>query len=316
MFLDILKIGYIDFSMRYIQKTLQIILFFLLFLSDTLRGQEIPLTVIYTNNNNGNIQECECEDLPFGGLARRKTVFDRIRKENKNVITLDAGDFLDQFGSKPAQDELVIRLYGKLGYDGINIGDNELANETDFFSSKLVSSQLPLVSASITDLKGQKVTKPYILRTVSNISIALIGYTPQSSFQFFPGWKKLEVKIENEREKLKQAVNEVTGKADMIILLSNAGDDEDYVLAKAFPMIDIIVGGHNQVELEEPVQIGKTIIVQAGGNGGYVGQLSITHSNGRVKVVKNKLIPLDKNTKDNPEIKKTIDEFLSLSESK
>ncbi|MBL7993847.1 hypothetical protein JNM05_00605, partial [bacterium] len=223
--------------MQRILKKITIVSIFLLVFADGSFGQNISLTVIYTNNNNGNILECECEDLPFGGLARRKTVFDQIRYENRNVITLDAGDFLDQFGTKPAQDELVIKLYETLGYDGVNIGDNELANETTFLESQLLSSKLPLVSASMTNQKGDKITKPYVIKTVSNIKIALIGYTPKSSFRYFPEWKKLEIKIENEREKLRQTLAEVKDRADLIALLSNAGDDEDYNLAKSFPMI-------------------------------------------------------------------------------
>lgn len=302
--------------MRILQRALPLITLILLFYSFTLNGQDIPLTIIYTNNNNGNIQECECDDLPIGGLARRKTVLDRIRKETKNLITVDAGDLLDQFGTNPAQDELVIRLYEKLGYDAVNIGDNELANESVFFKSKVTASKLPLVSSSITDSKGQYVAKPYFIKTVSNIKIALIGYTPKSSFQYFPQWKKLEFKIDNEREKLKQALNEVSGQADVIILLSNAGDEEDYKLAKAFPMIDIIVGGHNQVQLEEPVQIGKTTVLQAGGNGGYVGRFDAVYSNGKIKTVKNKLIPLDQSITGDLEIKMIVQEFLTSSKSK
>lgn len=302
--------------MNYILKKLTFVSILLLLGTYISRGQDIPLTIIYTNNNNGNILPCECEDLPYGGLARRKSVLDQIRKEAKNTITVDAGDFLDQFGTNPKQDEMVIRLYEDLGYDGINIGDNELANETLFFKSKLLSSKLPLVSSSITDQYDQNVTKPYIVRTVSNIKIALIGYTPKSSFQYFPEWKKLEVKVKNEREKLRQVLNDVKDKVHMIILLSNAGDDEDYKLAEAFPMINIIVGGHDQVELEEPVQVGHTIVVQAGGNGGYVGKLDVLYSNGNTKSVHNKLIPLDKSVKDDPIIKKTIEEFLSHSKDK
>lgn len=302
--------------MHRILKKITIVSIFLLLTSCGSHSQDIPLTIIYTNNNNGNILECECEDLPYGGLARRKTVFEQIRKENRNVITLDAGDFLDQFGTKPEQDELVITLYEELGYDGINIGDNELANENTFLESKILSSKLPLISTSMADRNGKKITKPYVIRAVSNIQIALIGYTPKSSFRYFPEWKKLEIKIENEREKLRQTLAEVKEKSDMIVLLSNSGDDEDYRLAKSFPMIDVIIGGHNQVELEEPVQIGKTIIVQAGGNGGYVGKLELIYSNRKAKVVHNKLIPLDKNVKDDSKLKKTIDDFLSHSKYK
>lgn len=278
--------------------------------------QDLPLTIIYTNNNNGNVLECECEDLPYGGLARRKTVFDQIRNEQKNTLTVDAGDFLDQFGTNPAQDELVIQLYEKLRYDAVNIGDNELANETAFFKTKLLSSKIPLVSATIRSFHDQKITIPYIIKNISDTKIAFIGYTPNSSFQYFPEWKKLEIEIANENEKLKQVLDELDERVDMVILLSNAGDDEDYKLAKAFPVIDIIIGGHSQVELEQPVFIGKTIIVQAGGNGGYVGKLDLQYSNGKTRVVKNQLIPLKTTINDHAGLKKIVDEFLLNSKMK
>jgi 2',3'-cyclic-nucleotide 2'-phosphodiesterase (5'-nucleotidase family) len=297
---------------------LQILLIFSFVFISCSKCYAQDITVIYTNNNNGNIVECECEDLPYGGLARKKTIFDRLRSERYNNVIVDAGDFLDQFGTRMSQDELVVKLYEKLGYDAVNIGDNELANEKLFFDSKLLASKIPLVSSTLTNQKNEKVAKSYIIKNFNDLSIALIGYTPLNSFQYFPAWKKLAVQIENERDQLKKALAEVSGKADMIILLSNSGDDEDYNLAKSFPEIDIIVGGHSQVELEEPVQIGKTIIVQAGGNGAYVGQLDITFSkkNKKAKVVANKLIPLDNSVKEHPETKKVIDEFLSNSKSK
>lgn len=302
--------------MNSILKKYSIVPIFLMLSLNIIRAQDLSLTIVYTNNNNGNIIECECDDLPYGGLARRKTVFDQIRSEKTNMITVDAGDFLDQFGTNPAQDELVIQLYEKLGYDAVNIGDNELANETAFFKTKLLSSKIPLISTTIRNLHNQKVVAPYIIKNISGAKIALIGYTPNSSFQYFPEWKKLEIKIANENGKLKEVLDELDSKVDVIILLSNAGDDADYKLAKAFPMIDIIVGGHNQVELEEPVLIGNTLIVQAGGNGGYVGQLDVLYSKGKNRLVKNQLIPLKSTIKEQPDLKKIVDEFLQRSKQK
>lgn len=277
------------------------------------QAQDIPITLVYTNNTNGNIIECDCEDLPFGGLARKKTVFDDCRKRNNRTIIVDAGDFLDQFGSRPEQDDLVIQIYEKLGYDAVNIGDNELANGHRFFESRLLSSRIPLISSTIKDQKNEPVARPYILRNIDNMKVAFIGYTPKTSFHFFPSWKELSVKIDNERNALRKVLREVSNQADMIIVLSNAGDDEDNELAKAFPEIDVIAGGHSQVELEEPVVVGKTIIVQAGGNGAYAGRLDLIFSKSEKKcrILSNRLIPLDKKVNENEDIKKIVDDFLS-----
>jgi 5'-nucleotidase/UDP-sugar diphosphatase len=270
----------------------------------------IHVTLLYTNNTNGYVNACDCEENIMGGLAKRKTVFDRVRKENKNMLALDAGDMLNQFGSDPPQDEKVIELYEKLRYDAVTIGDNELANGMDFFKAHVLASQLPMISATLTKQDSGNVASSYVLRTLGGIRFGIVGYTPQSSFRHFPKDKRLEVKADHEKEKLRSVLKEISGKADRIILLSHAGYDEDIPLALEFPAIDLIVGGHSQTELQEPKAVGKTLILQAGFNGNVVGRLDLVFSGKEILSSKNKLIPLDVNVPEDTVFKTNIGRWM------
>ncbi|NUM80421.1 metallophosphoesterase [bacterium] len=271
------------------------------------------VTIVYTNNNNGNLEPCDCGEEPMGGLSRRKTMLDRLRAGNKNLLTVDAGDFFDAFGLAPEQDKKVIRLYESLGYDAVNIGDQEFANETTFVTDELLASRLPLVSSTLM-LENKPVAVPaYRIKAVAGLRVAMIGYTPPSSFHYFPKEKKLEYQADANR--FKSALEQSAPQSDVIIVLSQAGYDEDVELAKTYPQIDVIVGGHSQTEVREKVRIGKTIIVQAGAYGSYLGKLDLHIKDKRIGSFDNFLIPLDSKVKDDADFRKTIDQFLRKSKS-
>jgi 2',3'-cyclic-nucleotide 2'-phosphodiesterase (5'-nucleotidase family) len=59
-------------------------------------------------------------------------------------------------------------------------------------------------------------------------------------------------------------------------------DDLTDDIAAACPEINLIVGGHSHRKLETPLQVGETLIVQAGDYGRWLGQLDLTVEAGRV----------------------------------
>ncbi len=75
-------------------------------------------------------------------------------------------------------------------------------------------------------------------------------------------------------------------RVDLVICASHGGvwrndgstewAGEDVALAAAVPEIDVIVGGHSHTPLPEPIHEGRTIILQAGSEGRYVGELHLT----------------------------------------
>ena len=63
--------------------------------------------------------------------------------------------------------------------------------------------------------------------------------------------------------------------ADLIIVLSHLGLDEDRALAKKVPGIHVIVGGHSHTAVSEPLEVNQTVIVQAKCYAEYLGILKI-----------------------------------------
>jgi len=71
----------------------------------------------------------------------------------------------------------------------------------------------------------------------------------------------------------------------------------------------MIIGGHSQTLLKEPVLINNTYIVQAGKAGYRVGVLKLKIKNAKISQLDNQLILLDKKINNHPEIMKLINEY-------
>lgn len=275
---------------------------------ETVFLQAQTVTILYTNNNNGNINYCDCGDEPKGGLARRKTLFDRVRTKEKHVLAVDAGDVLNAFGFNRNQDSVALILYKKMAYDAVNIGEQEFANGFEFYYKNVRTSGLPLVSSSLF-YRDSLLTRPYILKTVNGVRFGITGYTPAESFRYLPNKHLLPITLPDAKERLTKTIGELRSLSDIVIVLSQAGYEEDIRLAKTTPGINVIIGGHTQMEIDENFREGTTIIAQAGGNGEWVGQLTINVKNGLIQSFDNKLIPLDLKTGEDAAIKNIIRQF-------
>jgi 5'-nucleotidase len=104
---------------------------------------------------------------------------------------------------------------------------------------------------------------------------------------------------------------------DVIICLSHSGvsksktgewTGEDVELAGKVKGIDVIISGHTHTKIDKPIIVNGTAIVQAGEYGQNVGKLSMTFTNGKIKVGSYSLIPIDDRIAGDPEVYAKIEE--------
>ena len=75
---------------------------FCMMLSKSLAAEEpgTPLAVLFTGSSNGMIKPCHCPGQPLGGLARRKTLVDSLRRGEPNSIFVDTGNWLSSYNRR------------------------------------------------------------------------------------------------------------------------------------------------------------------------------------------------------------------------
>src|SRR5262249_32837973 len=95
-------------------------------------------------------------------------------------------------------------------------------------------------------------------------------------------------------------------RADCIILLTNVSRAAEERIARAFPEIRLIIGGHDEAEL--PLRVGPTSIVSAGKFGKYAGRVDLTFNDGKLNRVESRMIALETAEPD-PAIVKLLQPF-------
>ena len=113
-------------------------------------------------------------------------------------------------------------------------------------------------------------------------------------------------------EVLAKYMPEVQKQADVIIVLSNMGYEEDQVLSSSVPGIDLIVGGRSRMPLAEGwenVETG-TVVVQAGSQGEWIGGCELNvDSAGRVTSYASNLVLLTEDYPDDAEMRAFLNTY-------
>ncbi len=259
------------------------------------------LTILHTNDLHSRIDPFdEGRNKGKGGMARRATLIERIKKENKNLLLLDAGDiwqgtpYFNFFNG-----ELEYKLMSQMGYDAATLGNHDFDGGMENILKQLPLANFPFLIAnydfSSTILKNAfqhyKIFNKNGLKIgVFGLGIELKGLVPDKLYK--------ETIYIDPAEKAKEMTQELHNKkCDLVICLSHLGykyENEnkisDLTLAAKIPGIDIIIGGHTHTFLEKPNIIinpeGKEVLVnQAGWGGILLGKIDVTFNKGKKTMV-------------------------------
>ncbi|MNK33955.1 Trifunctional nucleotide phosphoesterase protein YfkN precursor [compost metagenome] len=260
------------------------------------------ITILHTNDVHSHIDPFPASDPKYpnmGGAARRASVIESIRRENPNVLLLDAGDifqgtpYFNYYGG-----ELEFKLMSMMKYDLATLGNHDFDNGLQGFLAQLPNASFDFVSANYdfknTILDG--LIKPYKIFIKDGIKIGVFGLGIELQGLVDPvNYKET---VYNDPLKVAQDMARIlrhTEKCDLIICLSHLGfifNNEptkvnDLMLARNTKDIDLIIGGHTHTFLNKPYIEknidGKEVLVnQVGCYGLNLGQIDFYFEQGKM----------------------------------
>ena len=238
------------------------------------------LTVLHTNDVHSYIDPFPAnhpKNPNMGGVARRAALIESIRKENPNVLLLDAGDifqgtpYFNYYGG-----ELEFKLMSMMQYDLATIGNHDFDNGIEGLYAQLPHASFEFVSANY-DFKNTVMNghvKPYkiinkdgIKVGVFGLGVGLDGLVDKKNYKETIYLDPVGVAQDMARI-LKQEK-----KCDLVICLSHLGykykDEPDKIcdtkLATLTKDIDLIIGGHTHTFLDKPTvlknSVGQDVLV-------------------------------------------------------
>lgn len=217
----------------------------------------------------------------LGGLARRVAMVERARSKGSEVLVVDSGDLF--FEKKEGVDqerartkaEILAKAYRKMGVVAVNVGDLDLLQGLEFLK-KLSQEGLPLISANLVDAaSGKLLFPPCQLKQVGSLKVAFVGLLgPEMSPQVQKAVAG-KVAISDPWEAARKAMEELKGKADLLIVLSDMGTARNQRLARETQGVHFILGGHDGRFASSPQLEGSTWLFQSYSKGMYLGSLKL-----------------------------------------
>ena len=269
------------------------------------------ITILHTNDVHSHIDPFPADDprnANMGGVSRRAALIESIRKENPNVLLLDAGDvfqgtpYFNYYGG-----ELELKLMSMMQYDLATLGNHDFDNGIEGFYSQLPHANFDFVSANY-DFKNTALDthiKPYKIFHKDGIKIGIFGLGIE--LQGLVDKKNYKETVYRDPIEIAQDMTRILKKeekCDLVICLSHLGYDykksdenkvSDLKLAQKTQDIDLIIGGHTHTFLDKPTVVknaaGQEVLVnQVGCYGIHLGRIDFYFDNNKQNTAKGKAI--------------------------
>lgn len=259
---------------------------FLFFINIIARAEKIRFTILHTSDEHSVLNplpdidyDSTRPDPSLGGFARLSGLKNMLeaQKPNEDIILLSSGDFT---GGSPYAWLILegyspeIEIMRQIGYHATTIGNHEFDYGPDILTDYLMRAgypmaheYLPVLASNLNipenhSLNHTELPENLIIELTNGLKLGLIGILSETAHSVAP--EAEPVKVFNAIEYTERQVKKLKEKgADMIIILSHSGISDDRLIAEQVEGIDIILGGHDHLEFEEPEKINETYIIHS-----------------------------------------------------
>jgi 2',3'-cyclic-nucleotide 2'-phosphodiesterase (5'-nucleotidase family) len=293
------------------------------------------VTLLYTNDIESKYSPVEAfwnEGIEnIGGIPQLASLIDKERATEGVTFLLDAGDIFTGSLSKATQGKLAFDIYSAMGYDAITLGNHEFEYGWEVLKDVMQRARFPVLNANIfyegTDIN---IARQYTILERGGVRIGVIGIIGVDAFinaSMKANRKNLEVR--EPTAIVQRLVDRLRPEVDMVVVLTHQnrtapmqtdkeadptvqrGYAEDYALAGNVQGIDMLIGGHSDNGLWEPVRHPDTgtLVGMTFGQGKYLGYAKFEVEDGKpgATLIEGKLIPVvSDNLYPHPEVVRLI----------
>jgi len=234
-----------------------------------------------------------------GGYAHIATLVKRLRASRPHALLLDGGDTwqgsatalwtegADMIGAQKLLGVDLMTAHWEFTYGAARV---RRAVEQEIAPIEFIAQNVKTLDFE------DPVFKPYALRSVNGVALAVIGqafpYTPIAN----PRHLVADWTFGIQEPRLQALIDEVRAKgAQVVVLLSHNGMDVDLKLASRMRGLDAILGGHTHDGMPAPIVVGKTLVTNGGASGKFLGVLDLEVRGGAVSGHRYRLLPVFSN---------------------
>ena len=234
-------------------------------------AQDIPLEV--TSPNDRSIKYHVGGEATLAGYVRD------LKKSFVNVLVVSGGD---EFQGTPISNitsgRSQIELLNMIHPDAMVLGNHEFDYGADSLRANIARAVFPILCSNVIDVaKNSTFGLPFAIKNFGDLKIGILGTTSPGLSNLTLTQNLNGLRVRNIDSSLSISLAELKEKEqpNFIVLLSHEGLYDDSVLALHHPEINVIIASHDHRALFTPMKVGKSIIVEAGSKGQYLGELKL-----------------------------------------
>lgn len=236
-----------------------------------------------------------------GGFAHLATLVKRIKANRPGALLLDGGDTWHGSGvalwtkgqdmvdaaKLLGVDLMTLHFESTYGQDRVlEVANKDFAGKIDIIAQNIKTADF-----------GDPVFKPYAIRNVNGVKVAVVGQAFPYTLIAHPRYIAPDWTFGIQEENMQKTVDAARGEgAQVVVVLSHNGMDVDLKMASRVTGIDAIFGGHTHDGMPRPTVVanasGKTLVMNGGSNGKFLGVLDLDVKNGKVADFRYRLLPV------------------------
>ena len=310
------------------------------FSSVSLEGQDIRLTIMHTSDIHSRVLPYDFDPSftdrelglgkcqgPYGGMDRMAHIIKRERANAGRSLYLDSGDcFQGAIIFNEFLGEAEVRSMTEAGLDAAVIGNHEFDHGAhNLMTQASAHSGYDMLAANY-DFESseqpwaselERMSLPSTIYSLDGLDVGVIGMANLSSLNSIHDEdNSLGVRVLDEYRVIPNEAAKLRAMgADIIVILSHMGLDDDIEFARHLPEIDVVIGGHHHVAIDPPLVVtnevtGKRIpVVHSGAFAKFVGRLDLVIRDGEVLSHSYTLFPVDRNVPSDPEVWELLNEY-------
>jgi 5'-nucleotidase / UDP-sugar diphosphatase len=304
-----------------------------------LAGQDVRLTILHTSDIHSRLLPYEfnpsftdrelglgrCQG-PYGGMDRMAYIIKRERENAGRSLHLDSGDcFQGAIIFNEFQGEAEVRSMTATGLDAAVVGNHEfdsgahnlMAQASAYAGYDLLAANYDFESADEPwAAELENLTIPSAIYELNGLDVGVIGLANLSSLNSIHDEdNSMGITVIPEYRVIPEEAAKLRSMgADIIVVVSHMGLDDDIEFAREFDEIDVIMGGHHHVAIDPPLVVtsnsGKRIpVVHSGAFAKFVGRLDLVIRDGEVLSHSYQLFPIDNTVPSDPEVWELLNEY-------
>ncbi len=252
---------------------------------------------------------------PAGGYARIATILKQIRAAGQDrILFCDCGDTLH--GTHPAQKtrgQALIPVLNSLGLDAMT-AHWEFAYGPATFKQRAAELNYPMLAANVYNQTAkERLFAPYKVKEIGGLRIGLVGIASNIIDKTMPPSFSEGLEFTLGREELPPIIDilRTQEKVDLIILISHLGFPQDMKLLSEVQGIDVCLSGHTHNRLYKPALQGKTLVIQSGCHGSFLGRLDLEFDGKKIVDFQHQLIEVEAGIVPDPAVADLVRQALA-----